>query len=162
MSSGEMTTAERLRHRLRQEFGVETIVPVEVLIQLAEERQQLVQEKDRMDCRGVHRVGRRSNQAERVLPTTHVMMCTAIQKRPFASDLVLNLWWRSNIQMSPAKYLPWLQELIRIPSVTACPEERLDEVRRAGTLIFDYARNRGLEVSYYYQDKYPGAVDRLP
>ncbi len=32
------------------------------------------------------------------------------------------------------------QQLIRIPSVTACPNERLDEVHRAGSLVDDYLR----------------------
>jgi acetylornithine deacetylase/succinyl-diaminopimelate desuccinylase-like protein len=38
--------------------------------------------------------------------------------------------------------------------VTACPDERLDEVRQAATFIYDYLRNHGLEVAYYDQDKY--------
>jgi succinyl-diaminopimelate desuccinylase len=38
--------------------------------------------------------------------------------------------------------------LIRIPSVTACPEERLDEVHRAGSLIDDYLKKAVLNVRY--------------
>jgi succinyl-diaminopimelate desuccinylase len=53
-------------------------------------------------------------------------------------------------------------QLIRIPSVTACPEERLDEVRRAATFIFDYARDRGLTVRYFDQDKYPAVLIGFP
>jgi hypothetical protein len=54
------------------------------------------------------------------------------------------------------------RELIRIPSVTNCAEERLDEVHRAGTLIFDYLRDAGLETIYYDQTKYPALVAGFP
>ena len=37
-----------------------------------------------------------------------------------------------------AEILDLAQQLIRIPSVTASPNERLDEVHRAGSLIDDY------------------------
>jgi succinyl-diaminopimelate desuccinylase len=53
-------------------------------------------------------------------------------------------------------------QLIRIPSVTACPDERLNEVRRAATWIYDYSRYRGLEVQYFYQDKYPALLISFP
>jgi acetylornithine deacetylase/succinyl-diaminopimelate desuccinylase-like protein len=52
--------------------------------------------------------------------------------------------------------------LIRIPSVTAPPLERLDEVRRAGTFIFDYVRDRGLGVRYYDREKYPALLIGFP
>ncbi len=52
--------------------------------------------------------------------------------------------------------------LIRIPSVTACPNERLEEVRRASLFIFDYARRQGLGVRYYDQEKYPALLIGFP
>ena len=54
------------------------------------------------------------------------------------------------------------QDLIRIPSVTACPQERLDEVHRAATLIFDYLRNFGLGVRFYNRSKYPAILAGFP
>ena len=54
------------------------------------------------------------------------------------------------------------ESLIRIPSVTACPEERLDEVRRAGTFIYDYLINHGLEVRFYNREKYPALLASFP
>jgi acetylornithine deacetylase/succinyl-diaminopimelate desuccinylase-like protein len=54
------------------------------------------------------------------------------------------------------------QQLIRFPSVTACPEERLDEVHRLATFIFDYLRNQGVEVSYYNGGKYPAILAGFP
>jgi acetylornithine deacetylase/succinyl-diaminopimelate desuccinylase-like protein/gamma-glutamyl:cysteine ligase YbdK (ATP-grasp superfamily) len=54
------------------------------------------------------------------------------------------------------------QQLIRIPSVTACPDERLDEVRRASTFIYDYLRMHGVGVRIYDHDKYPALLAGLP
>ncbi len=53
------------------------------------------------------------------------------------------------------------QHLIRIPSVTASPNERLDEVHRAGTFIYDYLRNHGLDVRYF-DGKYPAVYAKFP
>ena len=61
-----------------------------------------------------------------------------------------------------SEILALAEQLIRIPSVTACPEERLDEVRRAATFIFDYARDRGLTVNYFDKDKYPAIFICFP
>jgi hypothetical protein len=60
-----------------------------------------------------------------------------------------------------AEILDLAQHLIRIPSVTACPNERLDEVHRAGTFVFDYLRNHGLEVRYF-DGKYPAIFAAFP
>ncbi|CAG0984211.1 hypothetical protein ANRL2_02689, partial [Anaerolineae bacterium] len=53
------------------------------------------------------------------------------------------------------------QQLIRIPSVTASPNERLDEVHRAGSLIDDYLRNAGLDVKFF-DGKYPAVYATFP
>jgi acetylornithine deacetylase/succinyl-diaminopimelate desuccinylase-like protein len=60
-----------------------------------------------------------------------------------------------------AEILDLAQQLIRIPSVTACPDERVDEVHRAGSLIDDYLRNAGLEVKCY-DGKYPAVYATFP
>jgi len=53
------------------------------------------------------------------------------------------------------------QELIKIPSVTACPSERLDEVRKAHQWIKDYLTNAGLLV-YSFEGKYPSMLVEFP
>ena len=60
-----------------------------------------------------------------------------------------------------SEILDLAQQLIRIPSVTASPNERLDEVHRAGSLIDDYLRNAGLETKFF-DGKYPAAFARFP
>jgi succinyl-diaminopimelate desuccinylase len=161
MSSGGMTTAERLRARLRQEFGVDEIVPVEVLRRLAEERQELVQEKIEWIAEGYSEMGEESTKLseffQRARNDVHGDPQAPIRYRPRPESLV-----EIEYPDVTSEILALAQELIRIPSVTACPEERLDEVRRAGTLIYDYARNRGLGVRYSYQEKYPALLIGFP
>jgi succinyl-diaminopimelate desuccinylase len=60
-----------------------------------------------------------------------------------------------------SEILDLAQQLIRIPSVTACPDERYDEVHRAGSLIDDYLRNAGLEVKFF-DGKYPAVYAKFP
>jgi acetylornithine deacetylase/succinyl-diaminopimelate desuccinylase-like protein len=60
-----------------------------------------------------------------------------------------------------AEILDLAQQLIRIPSVTASPNERLDEVHRAGSLIDDYLRNAGLETKFF-DGKYPAVFATFP
>ena len=60
-----------------------------------------------------------------------------------------------------SEILDLAQQLIRIPVVTACPNERLDEVHRAGSLVDDYLRNAGLDVKYF-DGKYPAVYATFP
>ena len=60
-----------------------------------------------------------------------------------------------------SEILDLAQQLIRIPGVTACPDERLDEVHRAGSLVDDYLRNAGLDVKYF-DGKYPAVYASFP
>ncbi len=53
-------------------------------------------------------------------------------------------------------------QLIRIPSVTACPDERLPEVRRAGVFIFDYLREHGLATRHFNNCMYPAVLAGFP
>jgi succinyl-diaminopimelate desuccinylase len=53
-------------------------------------------------------------------------------------------------------------ELIRIPSVTNCPDERLDEVSVAARFIAGWLRDAGLEVKLFEDAKYPSLVAGFP
>ena len=60
-----------------------------------------------------------------------------------------------------AEVLDLAQHLIRIPSVTASPHERLEEVHRAGTFVYDYLKGHGAEVRYF-DGKYPAMLATFP
>lgn len=53
-------------------------------------------------------------------------------------------------------------ELIRFPSVTNCPEERLDEVARCGRFIAGWLREAGLEVRVFGDGRYPAILAGAP
>ncbi len=53
-------------------------------------------------------------------------------------------------------------ELIRIPSVTNCPEERLDDVLTCARYIAGVLHDAGCEVKLYDQDRYPALVAGFP
>ena len=53
-------------------------------------------------------------------------------------------------------------ELVKIPSVTNCPEERLDEVVICARYITGWLRTAGLEVKLYEGARYPSVVAGFP
>jgi succinyl-diaminopimelate desuccinylase len=53
-------------------------------------------------------------------------------------------------------------ELVRIPSVTNCPDERLDEVLTCARFVAGWMRDAGLEVKLYEAGRYPSLVAGFP
>lgn len=165
MAAGAPNTAERLRSELRSRLngGLEedVEVPLELLQELAEEREAEV-------CRDVESIAETFTNMEgdaarlgeflqRAREEAHLDPEVPIRFRP-RPDSIIEVAYADKA----SEVLALAEELIRIPSVTACPDERLDEVRRAATLIYDYARNHGLGVRYYDQEKYPALLIGLP
>ncbi len=52
--------------------------------------------------------------------------------------------------------------LVRIPSVTNCPEERVDEVFRCARFIAGWLRDSGLDVRLYDGGRYPAVLAGFP
>src|ERR1044071_10101887 len=88
----------------------------------------------------------RSRDAVRQVPTA------PIRFRPRTQAVI-----ETSYPNKTSEILDLAQQLIRIPSVTASPNERLDEVHRAGSLVYDYLRNTGLDVKYF-EGKYPAEI----
>jgi succinyl-diaminopimelate desuccinylase len=53
-------------------------------------------------------------------------------------------------------------ELVKYPSVTNCPDERLDEVLGCARFVAGWLREAGLEVKLYESAKYPSLVAGFP
>jgi succinyl-diaminopimelate desuccinylase len=53
-------------------------------------------------------------------------------------------------------------ELVRIPSVTNCPDERLAEVGRCARLVVRELEDAGCEVRFYDRGRYPAVVAGFP
>jgi succinyl-diaminopimelate desuccinylase len=53
-------------------------------------------------------------------------------------------------------------QLVRIPSVTNCPDERIDEVEVCGRFIAGLLLEAGCELTYYDRGRYPALVAGFP
>lgn len=165
ISEGAPNSAERLRARLLQEMGsgctLPTEVSLELLQQVAHERQSQV-----------------SQDIQHILKSLKTDLG---EESPKLKDLLLKA--RSDAISDPrlpirfqrqngaslngssdktGEIVELAAQLIRFPSVTACPVERLDEVHRAGEFISDYLREAGLPVRFFNQDKYPALLAEFP
>jgi len=160
MSEGGRNTSEKLRARLQMELGENDEVPLSVLKELFYEREaQVKADVERIaseygslgeEAAKIGEFLQRGRDAARQSPQT------PIQFRPRT---------QARIEISypdkTSEILDLAQQLIRIPSVTACPDERLDEVHRAGSLIDDYLKGAGLNIRYF-DGKYPAVHAAFP
>src|SRR5215208_1625204 len=160
ISEGARNTAEKIRARLQMELGENDEVPMKVLRELHFEREaQVKADVERIaseygalgeEASKIGEYLQRGRDAARQSPQT------PIQFRPRT---------QARIEMTypdkTTEILDLAQQLIRIPSVTACPHERLDEVHRAGSLIDDYLKSAGLNVRYF-DGKYPAIYTKFP
>jgi acetylornithine deacetylase/succinyl-diaminopimelate desuccinylase-like protein/gamma-glutamyl:cysteine ligase YbdK (ATP-grasp superfamily) len=161
MAGGGPNTAEHIRRSLKAELGSINEVPAELLKSLVEKRENQVRQDVEMiaaSCLDIQSettcIGEfvqhahsnlRGNERERIpfrpRPSTEIDI-TYPDKTSEIIDLA--------------------EQLIRIPSVTACPEERLDEVQRASGLVYDYLSDHGLTVRLFNQGKYPAVLATFP
>ncbi len=160
MAAGGRNTSEKLRARLQMELGENDEVPLSVLWELFYEREaQVKADVERIasdhgsigaDASKIGEFIQRSRDVVRQLPTA------PIRFRPRTQAMI-----EVSYPDKTSEILDLTQQLIRIPSVTASPNERLDEVHRAGSLIDDYLRNAGLEVKLF-DGKYPAVYATFP
>ncbi|MBL8063315.1 MAG: M20/M25/M40 family metallo-hydrolase [Anaerolineales bacterium] len=160
MSEGGRNTAEKIRARLKMEIGGSNEVPVSLLKEFLYEHEAMVKADVERVCADYNSLGvdvpkiaeyvQRGREDARQLPNA------PIQYRARAQAVV-----ELSYPNKTAEILDLAQQLIHIPSVTACPDERLDEVHRAASLVDDYLRNAGLDVKYF-DGKYPAIYATFP
>ncbi len=161
MARGGSNTGERLRRRLRAELGRSNEVPIEILQGLVNERRAQVSQ-DVEQIAGLYptlngEAAKLGEFIQHARDDVHYDIQSPIRFRPHPDGVV-----EISYPDKATEIVALSQALIRIPSVTACPEERLEDVRRAATFIFDYVRNHGLGVRYYDQHKYPALLIGFP
>lgn len=160
MSEGGRNTAEKLRARLQMEPGENDEVPLAVLKELFYEREaQVKADVERIasdhgslgaDASKIAEFLQRGRDAARQTQNTPIQFRSRTQA-------VIEVSYPDKT----SEILDLAQQLISIPSVTASPNERLDEVHRAGSLIDDYLRNAGLDVKFF-DGKYPAVYAKFP
>jgi acetylornithine deacetylase/succinyl-diaminopimelate desuccinylase-like protein/gamma-glutamyl:cysteine ligase YbdK (ATP-grasp superfamily) len=161
MAEGGRNTAEKIRARLQMELGGSDEVPVSVLKELHFEREaQVKADVERIAAEygalGGSEAGKITEFLQNARNAARQVPNTPIQFRAKAQAMV-----EISYPDKTAEILDLAQQLIRIPSVTACPNERYDEVHRAGSLVHDYLTNAGLEVKYF-DGKYPAVYATFP
>ncbi|MDW8325547.1 MAG: M20/M25/M40 family metallo-hydrolase [Anaerolineales bacterium] len=167
MASGAPNTAERIRERVRREIGDSRVeVPVEVLKLLALEREAQVKADVEIIAASVAELGEEAVKLREFLQRARDEVRqhdpqAPIRFRPRADAATIGTL-SAHYADKTSEVLDLAQQLIRIPSVTNCPEERLDEVFRAATFVFDYLRDAGLDVTYFNRGKYPAVFARFP
>jgi acetylornithine deacetylase/succinyl-diaminopimelate desuccinylase-like protein len=162
MAGGASNASEALRLRLQQELGSSDEVPLEVLQMLAAEHEaRLMRDIEVVAETASSSLGKDSAKLSKLLQRARdevrhdPLVPVRFRPRP---EAVLQVAYPDKT----SEVVDLAQQLIRIPSVTACPEERLDDVHLAATFIFDYLRNLGLEVRYFNGGKYPAILAGFP
>jgi succinyl-diaminopimelate desuccinylase len=160
MSEGGRNTAEKLRARLNVELGNNDEVPVSVLKELFYEHEARVKSDVELIASDYGSLGMDAAKIgeflQRGRDLARQVTNSPIQFRPRVQVMVEVAY-----PDKTSEIIDLAQQLIRIPSVTACPNERLDEVHRAGSLIDDYLKSAGLEVRYF-DGKYPAVHATFP
>ena len=161
MAGGGPNTAERLRERLQKELGRGSAIPLEILHALAEEREDQVR-RDVEIIAASYRdlLGETAKLGEFLQRSREVARqdpLVPIRFQPSPEAVI-----ETHYADKTAEILDLAQQLVRIPSVTACPEERIEEVRRAAALAYDYLNNRHIPVKFLDAGKYPAVLATLP
>jgi acetylornithine deacetylase/succinyl-diaminopimelate desuccinylase-like protein len=160
MASGAPNTAEKIRARLKMEMGANDEVTPSVMRELAEEREAQVRADVEKIAAKVGLLGAESGKIGEVL--THAREeARAHPDLPIRFRPITGAIMETEYPDKTSEIVDLAQHLIRIPSVTACPNERLDEVHRAGTFVHDYLKNNGLDVRYF-DGKYPAVLATFP
>jgi succinyl-diaminopimelate desuccinylase len=155
MSEGGRNTAEGLRARLHasRELGENDEVPSSVLREIFYEREaQVKSDVERIASEYAGLAEDASKIAEFLQRERDAVRQTSnapIRFRPRPQAIIEMRYPDKTMEI-----LDLAQQLIRIPSITASPNERLEEVHRAGSLIDDYLRSAGVEVQFF-DGKYP-------
>jgi succinyl-diaminopimelate desuccinylase len=161
MAAGAPNTAEQIRLQLNAELKDSVEVPSDLLKLLAEQREARVKQDVELIAAACL-----ENQSETSRLCDFLMQAQAnlgaeeqakISFRPPPSAVV-----EISYPDKTTEIVALAEELIRIPSVTACPEERIGEVSRAARLVYDYLGNHGLVVKLFNQGKYPAVLATFP
>ncbi len=161
LASGAPNGAERLRQQLQAVAGLGDAVPVEALHDIVAQRRDAV-------TRDVHRVAERVGDLGDEAPKLHDLLRAAVESVKDDPSAPIRFQPRPKIPAAVADHgatteiVALAQELVRIPSVTNCPNERLDEVLRAARFIAAWLRDAGLNVKLYDRDKYPAVLAHFP
>ncbi len=161
MVAGAPNTAQRLREQVQAKIGDAEIIPPDIFKEVVSGFEKMIAEEIEVIASGIALWEEDSETLGDVLyklrSHTHKDRQAPIRFNPQQENLV-------NIEYpdKTSEIVDLSSRLMRIPSVTACPDERLDEVHRAGVFIYDYLQSHGLNVRFFDQEKYPSMLVTFP
>ncbi len=165
MAGGGPNTAGLMRRWLRREAGGlerdredREIVPVPLIRAWAEARRVWLERESRELLEGLEE----TSEWAKIAPLQEGLYPGETQDgggavRLAAGDAVLGA-----LGTRMREVVGLAMELIGMPSVTNCPEERLEEVERCGRFIARWLRDAGLAVRFYDNGRYPAVLAALP
>lgn len=160
MAGGAPNAAEKLRARLRMELGAGDEVPQSLLKELSAEREAQV-------AVDVEKIAARASELDSDSAKIFEMLHNAREEAREHPELPIRFRPVNHVTIDTtypdktSEILDLAQHLIRFPSVTACPNERLDEVHLAGTFVFEYLHEYGF-APRYFDGKYPAVFAEFP
>jgi succinyl-diaminopimelate desuccinylase len=164
IASGAPNTSERLRAQVQQMLGhteLPTETPLEVLKTLAEQRRdQVIQDMEVILNDAFSLESETTKLREILQQARHETITDPLV--PIQFELKNGSAFIRSSTDKTAEIVELAQQLVRFPSVTACPEERLDEVKHAAGFIYDYLHYSGLQVRYLNKHKYPALLVEFP
>lgn len=160
MAAGAPNTAEKMRTQLHMLLGGSDEVSPGLLCQLGEERETRV----RMDVEKITSItgslgsetGKLMEFIQHAREDARQSQDLPVRFRPSSGAMLT-----SDYPDKTAEIVDLSMHLVRIPSVTACPQERLEQVHRAATFVYDYLKGNGLDVRYF-DGKYPAVYAAFP
>jgi acetylornithine deacetylase/succinyl-diaminopimelate desuccinylase-like protein len=161
MVAGAPSTSERIRQTLQAKLGSSDIVPPELLVELAEARKERVREDVETITAHLADLGAEESKlqdfVEHARDEVHLDPQAPVRFQPRPESLV-----DLDYPDKASEVVALSQRLVRIPSVTACPEERVTEVHRAATFVHDYLRNHGVPTVTFDQGPFPAVLAHFP
>jgi acetylornithine deacetylase/succinyl-diaminopimelate desuccinylase-like protein len=161
LAAGAPSTAERIRQTLKAKLGSSDIVPPDLLVELAEARKERVRDDVETITAHLADLGAEESKlqdfVEHARDEVHLDPQAPIRFQPRPEALV-----DLDYPDKASEVVALSQRLVRIPSVTACPEERLSEVHRAATFVHDYLRNHGVPTLTFDQGPFPAVLAHFP
>ncbi len=162
MAAGAPNTAEQWQNTIRAEIGAENDeIPQDLLREIIEQHEKNIAEEIKQIASSV---GLWDNEKEKLGEVlyklrshTHRDAKAPIRFSPQQKNLI-----KIQYADTTSEIVDLASRLIRIPSITASPAERLDEVHRAAVFIYDYMKSRGLSVRLFDQEKYPSMLIGFP
>jgi gamma-glutamyl:cysteine ligase YbdK (ATP-grasp superfamily) len=161
MVAGAPNTADRLRDAVRAEIGEHDEVPEDLLKEIVSQHEASIANEIKMIASSVALWDEEKEQLGDVLyklrSHAHKDAHAPIRFQPQQENLI-------NVEYpdKTSEIVDLSMRLIRIPSVTASPNERLDEVHRAAVFIYDYLQSHGLSVRLFEDEKYPSMLVGFP